>query len=108
MTNSSFRTGEYNGEINGAKNAYSDLYPIKVAETDKTEFSAFAGNEGGIAEVHGEVIGQNYSVNSTFYVTAVSNGKESNLSAPCETAGLLLPFRVPYEFDISFGSYDDV
>lgn len=89
--------------------AYKGLSMIKVGETNNTEFDEFGGEKGGVATLHGDnVIGQNYCVNSTYYVTAVSGSKESNLSAPCETAGLSLPYKVEDSEDIMFERYKDV
>lgn len=109
LTNGSFTTGVNNEKIDGSKNAYKGLSMIKVGETNNTEFAEFGGEKGGVATLHGDnVIGQNYCVNSTYYVTAVSGSKESNLSAPCETAGLSLPYKVEDSEDIMFERYKDV
>lgn len=112
LTNGTLTTGERNDVLNGEQNAYFNLSLVKIAETEKTEFDDFSGAEGGIAEIHNEtgsyVIGQNYNVNGTFYVTAVSGDKESNLSAACETANLNIPYKVVEDDDIFFGRYKSI
>lgn len=110
LTNGTMTTGVNNPDIDGEKNAYANLSMVKVGETDNTEFAEFAGEKGGVASMHdgAYVIGQNYSVNSTYYVTAVAGDKESNLSAACRTAGLKLPYKVEDSEDISNERYKDV
>lgn len=111
LTNSSFLTGEYNEKFDGEKDAYSGLTLLEIRKTEKTEFANFAGDEDGISSIEDErgsyVVGQNYCVNSEFYVTAVSKGKESNLSAPCTTWDLSIPYVVEESSDISFKRYED-
>lgn len=110
LTNGNMTTGVNNTEIDGEKNAYSNLSMVKVGETNDTEFAEFAGEKGGVATMGdgSTVIGQNYSVNSTYYVTAVAGDKESNLSAACKTAGLKLPYKVNDADDFTYTTYKDV
>lgn len=110
LTNGTMTTGVSNPEIDGEKNAYSNLSMVKVGETNETEFAEFAGEKGGVATMGdgSTVIGQNYSVNSTYYVTAVAGGKESNLSAACKTAGLKLPYKIDDADDFSYERYKDI
>ena len=110
------RTGETNEPVAGAEKAYDvngDCYLLKDANTTETEFDNFAGAGHGLAvherSVTGEqyVLGQNYSVNGSYFVTAVFGDKESALSNIVNTSDLILPFRPIDEDDIMMERYED-
>lgn len=110
------RTGETNEPVAGAEKAYDvngDCYLLKDANTTETKFDNFAGAGHGLAvherSVTGEqyVLGQNYSVNGSYFVTAVFGDKESALSNIVNTSDLILPFRPIDEDDIIMERYED-
>lgn len=110
------RTGEINEPVAGAEKAYDvngECYLLKDANTTETEFDNFAGEGHGLAvherSVTGEqyVLGQNYSVNGSYFMTAVFGDKESALSNIVNTADLILPFRPIDEDDIMMERYED-
>lgn len=110
LTNADIIAGKNNDEIDGEKNAYKGSSLLKIADTTDTEFAGFSGEKDGVVTMRdgAYVIGQNYNVSGTYYVTAVSGDKESNLSAPCKTVGLKLPCKVEDSQDISNLRYKDV
>lgn len=109
-------TGEINDPVAGAEMAYDvngGCHLLKDANTVETEFDNFSGEGHGLAvherSVTGEeyVLGQNYSVNGSYFVTAVFGDKESSLSNIVNTADLILPFRPLDEDDIMMERFDD-
>lgn len=104
-------TGEKNEPINGAQSGYQNCSLIYETSTVETEYDNFSGDGNGLA-VHEDsldeekyVIGQNYSVNGEFYVSAVVGGKESGFSGAIETADLKLPHELTEESDIMYGRF---
>ena len=109
-------TGDINDPVAGAEMAYDvngGCHLLKDANTAETEFDNFSGEGHGLAvherSVTGEeyVLGQNYSVNGSYFVTAVFGDKESSLSNIVNTADLILPFRPLDEDDIMMERFDD-
>lgn len=110
------RTGETNEPVAGAEKAYDvngDGHLLKDANTNETEFDNFAGEGHGLAvherSVTGEqyIIGQNYCVNGSYFVTAVFGDKESSLSNIVNTSDLILPYKPIDEDDIMMERYED-
>lgn len=99
-------TSDENKPQNGAKTGYQECSLICETSTDQTEFNDFAGNGGGLA-VHKDassgkeyVIGQNYSVEGEFYVSAVVGNQESGFSGAVTTSGLKLPHGFTEKSDL--------
>lgn len=98
--------GDNNEANRGAESGYSDGLFYAVARTQETRFSDFGGN-GKEEEVSGtqdekgdfgdmplsQQAMQNLNAYGCFFVTATVEGKESNLSAPVDTADLKLPYQ---------------
>lgn len=110
------RTGEINEPVAGAEKAYDvngDCHLLKDANTTETEYDNFAGAGHGLAvherSVTGEqyVLGQNYCVNGSYFVTAVFGDKESSLSNIVSTSDLILPYKPIDEDDIMMERYED-
>lgn len=113
------RTGEINQPVAGAEQAFDvhgDCYLLKDAATEETEFDCFAGKDHGLA-IHyhdyfddGEdtdyILGQNYSVNGSYFVTARFGDRESGLSNIVNTDGLILPHVPLEEDDLMFKCFD--
>lgn len=111
-------TGEINDPVAGAESAYDvhgDCYLTMDSQTTETEFDCFAGKDHGLAiHYHDEldeddtdyIIGQNYCVNGSYFVTAVFGDKESGLSNIVNTADLVIPYVVVEEDDIMFQTLD--
>lgn len=111
-------TGDINEPVAGAESAYDvhgDCYLIKDSETTETEFDCFAGKDHGLAiHYHDEldeddtdyIIGQNYSVCGSYFVTAVFGDKESGLSNIVNTSDLVIPHVIVDEDDIMFQTLD--
>lgn len=113
------RTGDINEPVAGAEKAFDvhgDCYFLKDATTEETEFDCFAGKDHGLA-IHyhdhfddGEdvdyILGQNYSVNGSYFVTARFGDRESSLSNMVNTAELILPHVPVEEDDLMFKSFD--
>lgn len=103
----------YNNEANrGMETGYRDGSFWSIGRTEDTRFSDLAGE--GIEENEEEeyelnnydgyigtpLSGQSYQNIGTygcFFVTAMVDGKESNLSAPIDTADLKLPYKFAYD-----------
>lgn len=112
------RTGEANQPVAGADSAYDvngDCYLIKDASTDETEFDCFAGKDHGLGiHYHNEldeddtdfIFGQNYSVNGSYFVTAVFGDEESGLSNIVNTSDLILPHKIVEEQDPMFKTFE--
>ncbi len=107
------RTGYFNEPVAGAESAYNvygDGYLLKHSETTETEFDCFAGKDHGLAISYHDpildaddtdyIIGQNYSVCGSYFVTAVFGDKESGLSNIVNTSDLVIPYVVIDEDDI--------
>lgn len=106
-------TGYDNSPVAGAENAFQGSYLVKDTSTTETEFDNFAGDGHGLAisqrSVSGEeyVLGQNYSVCGSYFVTAVFGDQESSLSNIVNTSDLILPFKPVEEDDIMMERFDD-
>ncbi len=96
--------GLKNDPVLGAKAGYSEESLISVHRTTKTEY---ADSRDGDGRVYFEsrssdnvfVIGQNFSIEGDYYVSAVVGGKESGLGAGVSTADLKLPMKITNEYD---------
>lgn len=111
-------TGEINKPVPGAESAYdvhSECSLLMDSHTTETEFDCFAGKDHGLAiHYHDEldeddtdyIIGQNYCVNGSYFVTAVFGDKESGLSNIVNTADLVIPYVIVDEDDIMFQTMD--
>ena len=114
LTNGTQSTGENNEPVRGAEYGYSECSLLICESVEGTSFEGFAGGDSNLCmhrcSTDGRmyVIGQNYSVNSDYCVTAVVDGKESGVSSFIETAGLALPHRLTDECDIIFNTYESV
>lgn len=104
-------TGEENKPLDGARTGYAECSLLLEASTDKTEFDDFSGKGSGLA-IHEErpsgdkyIIGQNYSVNGEYYVSAIVGNKESGFCGAIVTADLKLPHKLTEESDIMFRDY---
>lgn len=115
------------GEIqSGAGNGYHDGVFVSIGETTETSFSDFEGvsikrfredeedkmpkeEEAFSAPFLGKPLSslwfQNSGVCGSFFVTAIVDGKESNLSAAIDTADLKLPYRLE-DNNINFELYE--
>lgn len=112
-------TGHINEPVAGAESAFDvngSCYLTKTDSTTETEFDNFAGKDHGLAiHYHDEndeddtdyILGQNYCVNGSYFVTAVFGDKESGLSNIVNTADLILPYRFVEEDDIMFARFED-
>lgn len=112
-------TGIVNDPVAGAESAFDvngDCYLTKQANTKETEFDCFAGEGHGLAvHYHNEldedetdyILGQNYSVNGSYFVTAVFGDSESRLSNIVNTSDLILPHKVVDEEDIMFERFEN-
>ncbi|MDE7230104.1 MAG: hypothetical protein K2N56_06445, partial [Oscillospiraceae bacterium] len=112
------RTGETNDPVAGAESAFDvhgECHLLKDSSTTETEFDCFAGKDHGLAVLyHNEldeddtdyILGQNYSVNGSYFVTAVFGEKESGLSNIVNTAELILPHKIVEEQDPMFQRYE--
>lgn len=111
-------TGTVNKPVAGAEKAFDlhgDCYLIRDAETTETEFDCFAGKDHGLAiHYHDEldeddvdyILGQNYCVNGSYFVTALFGDKESSLSNIVDTDELILPYKPVDEDDLMFKKFD--
>lgn len=113
------RTGEFNKPVAGADSAYDvhgDSHLLWDAETTETEFDCFAGKDHGLGIHYHDplldeddfdaVFGQNYSVNGSYFVTAVFGGKESGLSNIVNTSDLIIPYEIVEEDELLFKHFD--
>lgn len=110
-------TGKVNKPVAGAEKAFDihgDCYLIRDAETAETEFDCFAGKDHGLAiHYHDEldeddvdyILGQNYCVNGSYFVTAMFGDKESGLSNIVNTDELILPYVPVEEDDLMFKKF---
>ena len=115
----SHSTGEKNIPVPGAEKAYdvhSDCSLIKTGFATDPEFDNFSGKDHGLGiHYHNDldeddtdyIFGQNYSVNGSYFVTAVFGDKESGLSNIVNTSDLKLPFKVVEEQDPMMKRYAD-
>lgn len=111
-------TGDINDPVAGADSAYDvhgNCHLIKDSETTETEFDCFAGKDHGLAiHYHDDldeddvdyILGQNYSVNGSYFVTAVFGNEESGLSNIVNTSDLILPYVIVEEDDIIFKKFE--
>lgn len=111
-------TGDRNEPVAGADSAYDvhgECHLLKDSSTTETEFDNFAGKDHGLAiHYHDEldeddtdyILGQNYSVNGSYFVTAVFGDKESGLSNIVNTSDLILPHKIVEEQDPMFQRYE--
>lgn len=113
----------YNNEANkGMETGYRDGSFWSVGKTEDTCFSDLAGEEGEEDEEEqidlsddAGYIGtslscqsyQNLGTYGCFFVTATVEGKESNLSAPIDTADLKLPYKFAYD-TINYKWFDNI
>lgn len=110
-------TGKINKPVAGAESAFDvhgNCYLIRDAETAETEFDCFAGKDHGLAiHYHDDldddetdyILGQNYCVNGSYFVTAMFGDKESGLSNIVNTDELILPYVPVEEDDPMFRNY---
>lgn len=111
-------TGEINKPVPGAESAYdvhSECSLLLDSTTTEPEFDCFAGKDHGLAiHYHDEldeddtdyIIGQNFCVNGSYFVTALYGDKESGLSNIVNTADLVIPYVIVDEDDIMFQTMD--
>lgn len=112
------RTGEINDPVAGADSAFDvhgECHLLKDSSTTETEFDCFAGKDHGLAiHYHNDlddddtdyILGQNYSVNGSYFVTAVFGDRESGLSNIVNTSDLILPHKIVEEQDPMFQRYE--
>lgn len=106
-------TGSINEPVMGADYAYNvngDCTLLLDSTTTEPEFDCFAGQDHGLAISYHDpilddddtdyVIGQNYCVNGSYFVTALYGEEESGLSNIVNTADLVIPYVVVEEDDI--------
>ncbi len=112
-------TGKINEAVAGAEQAFDvhgDCHFLKEATTEETEFDCFAGKDHGLAIAYHDnfddgddmdyILGQNYSVNGSYFVTAQFGDKESSLSNIVNTAELILPHVPVEEDDLMYKHFD--
>lgn len=112
------RTGDVNKPVAGAEKAFDvhgECYLLRDADTTETEFDCFAGKDHGLAiHYHDDldeddtdyILGQNYCVNGSYFVTALFGDKESGLSNIVHTADLVLPYTPTDEDDLMFKNFE--
>lgn len=107
--------GDKNEPVKGAEYGYNESYFIYDTSTTETEFDDFSGKGSHSIAIHQRsvsdreyIIGQNYSVDGEYYVSAVVDGKESGFSTGIRTSDLILPKKLTDECDIMFERYEDV
>lgn len=114
LTGNDQYTGDKNKPIEGAKTGYSECSLLYEASTDQTEFDDFSGKGNGLAvhedRVSGEkyIIGQNYSVDGEYYVSAVVGEKESGFCGAIPTADLKLPHKFVEDDDLMYKDFKRV
>lgn len=108
-------TGEYNDPVDGAESGYMNSSLLYVTSTTDTEFADFDGGGSDSMAWHERsvsgrlyCIGQNYSVNGEYYVSAVVDGKESGFASAVKTADLQIPYKLTDENDIMFADFESV
>lgn len=111
-------TGSVNKPVAGAESAFDihgNCYLIRDDETTETEFDCFAGKDHGLAiHYHDDldeddtdyILGQNYCVNGSYFVTALFGEEESGLSNIVHTAELILPYKPVDEDDLMFENFE--
>lgn len=111
-------TGDINDPVAGAESAYDvhgDCHLLWDATTDETEFDCFAGKDHGLGiHYHDEldeddfdaVFGQNYSVNGSYFVSALYGDEESGLSNIVHTSDLVIPYVIVEDDDLMFKHYE--
>lgn len=111
--NSETWTGHDNSPVAGAETAFQGSNLVMGYSCTETEFDDFAGDGHGLAvsqrSVTDEeyVLGQNYSVCGSYFVTAVFGDRESALSNIVHTSDLILPYEPVDEDDIMYERFDD-
>jgi len=114
LVGSEQNAGDSNKPIMGKENGYQNCSLLFETSTKETEYDDFAGEGNGLAiheaSISGKeyVIGQNYSVEGEFYVSAVVDGKESGFCGAITTAELKLPHQFTPESDIMLQRYQSV
>lgn len=101
--------GYYNKEYRGMETGYQDGSFWSLEQTTETSFSDFVGesrygieiepdeeqrSDGYLGKALSNLGFQNRGAYGCFFVTATVDGKESNLSAPVDTANLKLPYKL--------------
>lgn len=123
-------SGESNEADRGAEIGYKDGIFWSIGKTRETEFSDFDSVKGAewLGEEENEEDGgqeeawekrieflgrplsnlwsQNEGIYGSFFVTATVDGKESNLSAPIDTADLKIPYK--FEGNPCFEGYEGI
>ena len=106
-------TGEKNGPVESAESAYYNCSLLYVASTKDTKFADFGLDGDDSLAMHersvtGKLycIGQNYSVNGEYYVSAVVDGRESGFATAVKTADWKIPHTLTDEDDIMFEDYE--
>ena len=115
--------GYDNKENRGMETGYSDGTFWSLEQTTQTQFSDFVGESQygesiepeerwGSDDYLGKALSnlsfQNRGAYGCFFVTATVDGKESNLSAPVDTASLKLPYRFDTYENPSVANYSSV
>lgn len=115
--------GYDNKENRGMETGYSDGSFWSLEQTTQTYFSDFVGerkyggpieprrswlNDGYLGKALSNLSLQNRGAYGCFFVTATVDGKESNLSAPVDTANLKLPYRLAADETLSGTNYSSV
>lgn len=114
LTNSYMNTGKSNPPLEAAENGYSNCSMLLLGTTTETRYADFDGSGDNIVEfersVTGKqyVIGQNFCVNSEYYVSAVKDGRESGFARAVTTSELKIPYKLTDECDIMFRDYTDI
>lgn len=107
-------SGGGNAETEGARYGYKNGYLSYEGSTKETMFEGFSGGKKNevlsTSHKNGKsfVIGENYNVQGEYYVTSVTNGKESVLSNAVGTSDLRLPREVKEDSDILYNRYQKV
>lgn len=114
LTNGYMTTGKSNPPLEAAENGYGNCSMLLLGTTTETSYADFDGSGDNIVvferSVTGKkyIIGQNFCVNSEYYVSAVKDGKESGFARAITTSELKIPYKLTDESDIMFRDYTDV
>lgn len=114
LTNGYMNTGKSNPPLEAAENGYKNCSMLLLGTTTDTRYADFDGSGDNIVvferSVTGKeyIIGQNFCVNSEYYVSAVKDGKESGFARAVTTSELKIPYKLTEESDIMFRDYTDV
>ena len=114
LTNGYMTTGKSNPSLEAAENGYKNCSMLLLGTTTDTRYADFDGSVDNIVvferSVTGKeyIIGQNFCVNSEYYVSAVKDGKESGFARAVTTSELKIPYKLTDESDIMFNDYSDV